>query len=213
VSAMTREMSIDSEGTIPRRVVWYLVEGDTEPMEVRFVGLVLSDYDSIALDVERADGTLFSLPVVPTATNGAVTDTTGYPCADQDGLTVKVTIDGGAEQMVTFIGVHTSVAAIVASMDTQLTGCAVTEVGGQVVITSDTKGTSSSVEIGAGTSALTWGTPVDGTGDSAAGEVTWIATSLVEGIDTGEFKFTIGAEIFTLPRKFPVLFVIRDSIG
>lgn len=91
----------------------------------------------------------------------AVTDDTTYPVADQDGNTEKVTIDGGSEQTVTFSGAHTTAAAVAASMDAQLYGCKVEVVGGQVKITSDTKGASSSVAIGTGTCALSWGTPAD----------------------------------------------------
>lgn len=91
----------------------------------------------------------------------AVTDDTTYPVADQDGNTEKVTIDGGSEQTVTFSGAHTTAAQIAASMDAQLSGCKVTVVGGQVKITSDSKGSGSSVAIGTGTCALSWGTPAD----------------------------------------------------
>jgi hypothetical protein len=90
-----------------------------------------------------------------------VIDTTSYPVADQDGNTEKVTIDGGSEQTVTFSGAHTTAAQIAASMDAQLSGCKVEVVGTQVAITSDSKGASSSVAIGTGTCALTWGTPAD----------------------------------------------------
>ena len=46
-------------------------------------------------------------------------------------------------------------------MDAQLSGCKVVVEGGQVAIYSDSKGASSSVAIGTGTCALTWGTPAD----------------------------------------------------
>lgn len=39
----------------------YLVKNDTAPeMRVRFLGLDLADYDSIAINVERSDGVRFS---------------------------------------------------------------------------------------------------------------------------------------------------------
>lgn len=97
-----------------------------------------------------------------TCTPGTITDTTTYPVADQDGLTEKVTIDGGTEQTVTFSGAHTTAVQIAASMDAQLTGCSVAVVGGQVVITSDSTGAGSSVAIGTGTCALAWDAPVAG---------------------------------------------------
>ena len=207
-------MVIDPEESISRRIVWPLVEGDTAPvLTVQFTGLVLNDYDSIDLNVRQEDLTEFARAVTPTAVVASVSDTTVYPVADQDGLTEKVTIDGGAEQTVTFAGVTTSVASVVAQMDSQLTGCSVAEVGGQAVITTDTRGSTSSVAIGTGTCALTWGTPVAGVGDDEIGTVTWLAGDLVTGLLHGEFEFTIATAIFTLPRKFAIEFSVRESIG
>jgi hypothetical protein len=96
------------------------------------------------------------------STAGNVTDTTSYPVADQDGNTEKVTIDGGSEQTVTFSGATTTATHVQTQMAAGLTDCTVTEVGGQVVITSNTTGKDSSVAIGTGTCALTWDTPVAG---------------------------------------------------
>jgi len=119
--------------------------------------------DDIDLDVDNVG--------VATATfdaaAGTDTDTTAYPVADQDTLTEKVTIDGGSEQTVTFSGVTTTAASMASQMNAQLIGCSVAEVGGQVKITSDSKGTGSSVAIGTGTCALTWAAAVAGTGDVA----------------------------------------------
>jgi hypothetical protein len=84
-----------------------------------------------------------------------------WPVSTQDTLTEKVTIDGGAEQTVTFSGALTTAAHIAAAMDAQLTGCKVRVVGTNVVITSDSKGTGSSVAIGTGTTDVTWATAGD----------------------------------------------------
>jgi hypothetical protein len=103
-------------------------------------------------------------------TPATIADWTTYPVVDQDGLTVIVTIrDGsgeawdGSPQTVTFSGAHTSVAAIVASMDAQLDGCTVTESEGQALITTTATGAGVSIVIGAGTSALVWDSMTRGT--------------------------------------------------
>jgi len=103
---------------------------------------------------------------------GNVLDSTTYPCADQTGLTEKVTIDDGEEQTVTF-GTCTTLAHVVAQMSAQLVDCKEESSGGQVKITSNTRGSDSSkVVIGTGSCALTWGTPVDGTTANNGGVLT-----------------------------------------
>jgi hypothetical protein len=48
-----------------KKHITYLVRGDTAPdLRVRFLGLDLTDYDSISINVERDDGARFSRPVV-----------------------------------------------------------------------------------------------------------------------------------------------------
>ncbi len=125
---------------------WNMAPGDTMVIDVDNVGNATATWD---------------------AAQGTVTDTTGYPVADQDTKTEKVTIDGGDEQTVTFAGVTTTAASIASQMNEQLVGCQVTVAGGQVKILSDTYGTDSSVAIGTGTTAMTWDAPVAGTGDVA----------------------------------------------
>ncbi|HUX46409.1 MAG TPA: hypothetical protein VMV58_00215 [Desulfosporosinus sp.] len=117
--------------------------------------------DTMVIDVDNASNATATFD----ATTSTVTDTTTYPVTDQDGLTEVVTIDGGAAQTVTFTGAHTTAAHIIASMNAQLTGCSVAASTTHVKITTDTKGTGSSVLIGTGTCALTWDTVVAGTGD------------------------------------------------
>jgi len=49
-----------------RQIILNLVEGDTAPnLPVRFVGLDLSDYDSIAMKIEKPDGSRYSKPLTP----------------------------------------------------------------------------------------------------------------------------------------------------
>lgn len=131
------------------------------------------------------------------ATAGSVADTTTYPVADQDGLTEVVSVDGGAEQTVTFSGATTTAAGVAAQMNAQLTGCSVSVVGGQVVIVSDSVGVSSSIAIGTGTGALAWDTPVDGTGGEGLvnktvvaqvpGTEEWVALTDVTATDGTQF--------------------------
>jgi hypothetical protein len=124
---------------------------------------VLAAGDTIVVDVDNAgDAT-----VTWDAAAGYDEDTTTYPVADQDGLTLKLKVDGGTEQTVTFSGAHTTAAAIAASINAQVYGAAASVVGGQVRITSDRKGTSSSIAITGGTHGLTWAAAVAGTGDVA----------------------------------------------
>lgn len=119
--------------------------------------------DTLLISIDGAGATTVTFD----AAAGTITDTTAYPCADQDGLTSIITVDGGTAQTVTFSGATTTAASIVSQMNTQLTGCSVEEIGGQVKITSDKKGTDSSVAAAAGTGGLTWAAAVAGTGDVA----------------------------------------------
>lgn len=124
---------------------------------------VLAAGDTLVIDVDNAGDATVTFD----AAAGYVEDTTTYPVADQDGKTLTLKIDGGAEQTVTFSGAHTTAAAIAASINGQIYGASCAVNGGQVRITSDRKGTSSSLEITGGTHGLTWDTPVAGTGDVA----------------------------------------------
>lgn len=119
--------------------------------------------DTMVIDVDNVGNATCTWD----AAQGTITDTTAYPCADQDGLTSLITIDGGGQQVVTFSGATTTAANIASQMNSQLLGCSVAEVGGQVKITSDKFGTSSSVAAAAGTGGLTWAAAVAGTGDVA----------------------------------------------
>lgn len=154
------------------------------------------------------------------AAAGHVTDTTTYSVADQDGLTLLVTIDGGTQQTVTFSGATTTLAQVVNQINTQIAGAKCYDSGGQVKIESDKQGTASSVSIDGGTSALTWGAPVAGTGDVAnikavtAAEIETVVEADVAGVvvtevaggyiklataDTGDTKYIqVDAAVSTL---------------
>lgn len=90
-----------------------------------------------------------------------------YPCADQTGLTLKLTVNGGSTQTCTF-GTATTVAELAADINKQITGVKAYDAAGELRVESDQEGTGSSIAIVAGgTNTLTWDTPVAGTGDVA----------------------------------------------
>ena len=133
-------------------------------MTNRVGSTVKSDYVFVEGKVEVPE--TFTAKVAGTA--ASITDTTSYPVTDQDGLTSVITITGDSDntgaQTVTFSGATTTAAGVAAQMNTQLTGCSVAVVGGQVVITTDKTGSTVAIAAAAGTGGLTWDTPVAGTG-------------------------------------------------
>ena len=146
-----------------------LLAGDTMVIDVDNVGAATATWDAAA---------------------GSQTDTTAYPCADQDGLTAIATIDGGTAQTVTFSGAHTTAAAIAASMNAQLVGCSVAvSGGGHLVVTSDTEGTGSTVAMTAGTGGLTWNAAVAGTGDVV--DITAVTATEIKTIIEGDTTATV----------------------
>jgi len=124
------------------------------PYEVENGDTIVIDVDNVGNDTATANGTA-----------GSITDSTSYPCADQTGLTEKITVDDGDEQTITF-GTATTALLIAEDINDQIVGAKASVVGGHVVVTSDRKGTGSKIAIGTGTCALTWSAAVDGTGDA-----------------------------------------------
>lgn len=126
-------------------------------------------------------------------TSATITDTTTYAVADQVGKTAIVTIVGDDDyadaQTVTF-GTATTALLIAADFNDQTKGVSFTVTGGQVVATTDKVGAEMAITIGAGTGALTWDTPVAGTGVSDA---LTIATGMLLGRTTsGTNPYTAG---------------------
>jgi hypothetical protein len=131
------------------------------------------------------------------ATAGSAVTTGGaFPIAMVMDETLEVSIDGGPTQSVTVLVTEvTSGAAtateIAASLNVKLTGCSVQESGGEVLITSDVKGTSSSVAVTGGTLIALTGafTPTAGTGNVAdismvtASEIETVVEAAVAGCD------------------------------
>lgn len=90
-----------------------------------------------------------------------------YPCADQTGLTLNLSVNGGTTQTCTF-GTATSIDELAADINEQISGVKAYDAAGELRIESDQEGTGSSIAIVAGgTNTLTWDTPVAGTGDVA----------------------------------------------
>lgn len=135
------------------------------------------------LDVDNAGAATVTFD----AAAGYVDDTTSYPVADQVGLTLLLTFDGGSQQTVTF-GTATALAQVVEDINQQIYGGKAEDNGGQLRITSDTKGTDSTVVINGGTHGLTFSAPVAGTGD--VGDI--------RAVTAAEFKTVVEADTTAL---------------
>jgi phage tail sheath protein FI len=100
---------------------------------------------------------------------GYLTCTSSFAVADQDGLTIEISIDGGPTQTITFSGSTTLATDVISQINAQILGAACYDEGGGVPrIRSDKQGTDSSVVISGGTSVLTWDTTnQNGTGNVA----------------------------------------------
>ena len=92
-----------------------------------------------AIDIDLAAGD---------ATAGAATGTVAGTIADQDTKTLKLAVDGGADQTITVAGATTTIAQMAAQINSQIVGAkASVDSSGHLVITSNSKGAASSVEI------------------------------------------------------------------
>jgi len=91
-----------------------------------------------------------------------------WPVANQDGLTLILAFNGGSSQTVTFAGVGGvySAAEYAAQINAGIVGGFAQVIGGEVRITSDQKGTGSSVNVSGGTTTVTFAAAVAGTGDA-----------------------------------------------
>jgi len=152
------------------------------------------DGDTMVIDVDDAG----NATVTFNAAAGYVEDTTTtYPCADQDGLTVIISVDGGDAQTCTFSGATTTLASILAQMNAAFEGVKVIDNGsGQPKIISDTEGTGSTISDPTGTGLFVTNSdaPVAGTGDAVnADEVTALEVeTLIEGDSTAAVTVTSG---------------------
>jgi len=135
----------------------------------------------------------------PSGTAASVTDNDTWPVADQDTLTLVVSITGHANQTVLFAGATTTAAAALPQINAQLDYCSAAIVGGHLVITTDETGAGITIAIAVtGTSTITWGTPVAGTGDAATSLGSFRATTTTGYTDLGalvDVEWVAGATI------------------
>lgn len=140
------------------------------------------------------------LTVSVDGTAASITDTTSYAVADQDGLSLIITVlhadrptlNLGA-QTVTFPASTTTALLVAAAINNQAKQISATVTGGQVVVTTDDVGEDVSIAItvpGTSPSTLTWDTPVDGTGSYAGVEV--VPGMLLARSTVTSYPFTAG---------------------
>ncbi len=156
---------------------------------------LLSPADTIVIKVDGGG----ALTATFNATAGARTSGNVQPFALVNGDTLTLKVDGGPVQTVTFLTAEfVSIAAataaeVAAVINAKTFGLTATVVAGAVVLTSDRKGTSSSIEVTGGTAnavgKLNFPTPVSsGTGNVAfidavtAAEVETVVEAAVAGI-------------------------------
>jgi len=121
--------------------------------------------DTIVIDVDNAGNATATFD----AAAGYVIDTTNYPVADQDTKTLKLKVDNGATQTITFSGSTTTAASIINQINAQIVGGSAEASTTHVKIKSDKLGTESAIAIVAGgTSDMTFNAAVAGTGDVAS---------------------------------------------
>ena len=105
----------------------------------------LEPADAITIEVDGGP-TVFTFLATRAVRAGA-----GLAIVDLTGLTLLITIDGGAPQVVTFAGTETTAALVAQAINSQIVGASAAENGGEVDIQSDTRGTGSIVDITGGT--------------------------------------------------------------
>jgi phage tail sheath protein FI len=158
--------------------------------------------DTFVCDVDNngADTATFD------AAAASVTDTTTYPVTGGTS-TLKLKIDRGEEQTITFDGTETSNDDIAATVNDQLLGGSAVVTGGQVVISSDTEGTGSYVEITelpAGNPALVFSTSeVQGTGDVA--DIKAVTYAEVKTVLEADLTGGSGVTVSQNSQSYPVI--------
>jgi len=150
---------------------WAFAPGDTLGVKIDQGGVLTATFDAAA---------------------GYQDDTTTYPVADQNGNNITVQFDGGAVQTVTFSGVTTTLVSVINQINAQIYGGFVVDQGGQVRVTSDTKGTNSTVLCGVGTSGLTFGSATAGTGDVA--DILSVTAAEIETVVEADVAGTVVTE-------------------
>ena len=140
--------------------------------------------DTVEIDVDGNGDLTATIAATPSTSTSALSET--YNLTNLNTLTVE--IDGGVTQTVTFLTADfVAIAAataleVAAVLNNQLTGCSATDVGGDVVITSDKRGTDSLVDVTGGTDAAAFNFPAAsaGTGNVAdVNAVTFAETKII----------------------------------
>jgi uncharacterized protein len=127
--------------------------------------------------------------ITVSATQATITSTASYPVSDVDGLTIEIRVDGGPVQTITFSGSTTTAQEVADQINQAILGASCYVAGAVPEIKSDKYGTDSSLEIVGGTAAaITWGSPVDGTGDVA--DASAVTAAEISALCVAEVGFT-----------------------
>lgn len=130
-----------------------------------------------------------------------------FPAALTAGSTLQISVDGGTPQTITFnatdfanIGAATA-EEVAAVFNAQATGISASVVDGRLVLSSNTEGGTSSLQItdGAGSPASALGMPLSATGQDGAVEVKISGSTATAGPDTFTFKPTGDGQIGVTP--------------
>ena len=151
--------------------------------------------DQVFLESKQEVNETLSVSVAGTA--ASITDTTSYAVSDQDGLAIAINVlhaertdlNLGA-QTVTFPASTTTALQVAAAINDQAKQINATVTGGQVVVSSDAVGSEVTITATAGTSGLTWDTPVAGTGFWAGATVA--KGTLLARTTSGTAPYTAG---------------------
>lgn len=163
-----------------------LLTAPTAPTAGSILGTELEPFEivtgqTLSVDVDGGG------PVVATFTGTKATRTSGNaePFALSNGVTLLVDIDGAGPQTIAFltsefvsIGAATA-AEVAAVINAKISGAAASVVGGAVVITSDTAGTDSTVEVTGGTGAAALAFPA-GVGSGGGNVANLLAVTVAE---------------------------------
>ena len=159
---------------------------------------------SVEIDVDNAGAQTATF----LATAATIVDTTSYPCANQDGLYIDVTITGGPYdgevQRITFAGIVTTSLQVAAEINNKIKGAKATA-GVQVTITTDGKGTDYDIAVSVGTSGLTFASSTAGTGN----------VGNIDEVDVTEVKTVLEAAIpgMTVSPSGDTFKIDSDSVG
>jgi len=120
----------------------------------------MSPGDTEVIDVDNAGNATATFD----AAAGTQVSNNSWPVADQSGLTDSIVVDGGAAVEVTYPAGTTTAAHVAAAIGAQVPGLSAVAAT-HVTLTSDSKGTGSTIAVTPGSAATTWDAATAGTGD------------------------------------------------